>query len=97
MQRLFDPLLRWCVVLGIMAMPTWLLFAPVGGFHHHIGFGLLFYMVWNGEDPSPGSFQIIEGYEVWIDPIRFAVTLLLWLAILVGVLVVVRPVRRRLH
>lgn len=84
---------RWAVVGAIMILPTALLLGPVDGFHHHIGFGVLFYMVWNGEDPTPGTFQIIEGYEVWLDPIRFAITVALWLWILVVVVVETRTIR----
>ena len=88
-------LFRLCLVIGIMAVPTWMLFGPAGGVHHHIGFGQpLFYMVWNGEDPAPGSFQIVKGYEVWFDPLAFALLLLIWLAILVVVVLVIRPVRQ---
>jgi hypothetical protein len=77
-----------------MAAPTRFLFGPGGGFHHMIGFGPFpfFYMVWNGEDPA-GGFQIIQGYDVWLDPIRLAVLVVVWLAILSVILFFVRVVR----
>jgi hypothetical protein len=80
-----------------MVMPTGLLFGPSGGFHHHIGFGpfLFFYMVWNGEDPTPGSLQIVPGYEVWFDPVRFGVLSAVWLAVFAMVVGWVRPTQRR--
>lgn len=82
-----------------MVIPTAVLFGPTGGFHHAIGFGPFpfFYMVWNGEDPAPGSFQIIEGYEVWFDPLRFGVLLVVWIVIVVLAFSIVRPVRKKVH
>jgi hypothetical protein len=87
----------WGVVAAIMVIPTGLLFGPTGGFHHHIGFGPLpfFYMVWNGEDPAPGSLQIVTGYEVWFDPVRFGVLLAIWLAVFAGAVGLVRPTQSR--
>src|SRR5262245_54756182 len=69
-----------------MVIPSGLLFGPSGEFHHHIGFGPFpfFYMVWNGEDPAPGSLQIIKGYEVWFNPMRFGVLLAIWLVLFAG-------------
>jgi hypothetical protein len=77
-----------------MVLPTWLLFGPIAGFHHHVAFGIFFYMVWNGEDPAPGSFQLIEGYEVHVDPIRLAVSCLAWLMVLASVIILVTAIRR---
>ncbi len=74
--------LRWLIVAALMVVPTAFLFGPSGGFHHHIGFGFPFlYMVWNGEDPAPDSLQIVKGYEVWFDPIRFGIMVVVWLFI----------------
>jgi hypothetical protein len=75
--------------------PTALLFGPTGGFHHHIGFGPFpfFYMVWNGEDPAFGSFQIVKGYEVWFDPFRFGLLLVVWIAVVGFAIGIVRPTR----
>jgi hypothetical protein len=74
--------LRWVVVAAIMVIPTALLFGPTGGFHHHIGFGWFpfFYMVWNGEDPQDG-FQIVEGYDVCFDPLRWGILVVIWIAV----------------
>jgi hypothetical protein len=87
----------WGVVAAIMVIPTGLLFGPSGGFHRHIGFGPFpfFYMVWNGEDPAPGSLQIVTGYEVWFDPVRFGVLLAIWLAVFAGTVGLVRPTQSR--
>ena len=93
---LFWTFFRWMVVAAIMVIPTALLFGPTGGFHHQIGFGPFpfFYMVWNGEDPGPGSFQIIEGYEVGFSPLRCGVPLVIWVVIFVVAIALVRPARR---
>lgn len=94
-KRLATAFVRWALVAGVMAVPSAVLFGPTGGFHHHIGFGPVpfFYMVWNGEDPAPNSFQIVDGYEVWFDPLRFGILLGVWTTIAVIVVGVVRPVR----
>jgi len=89
----FVSLLRWAVVAALMAMPTALLFGPIAGFHYQIGFGILFYMVWNGEDPTPGCFQI-DGHEVLIHPARLALTVVWWCVVLAGVIVFVRALFR---
>lgn len=92
--QLWRSFLRWLLVAAMMVIPTGVLFGPSGGFHHHIGFGLpFFYMVWNGEDPAPGSFQIIQGYEVWFIPWRFGMLLAIWIAVLCGAIGLVRPAR----
>jgi hypothetical protein len=82
-----------------MAIPTALLFGPNGGFHHHIDFGPFpsRYKVWNGADPAPGSFQIVPGYEVWFDPLRFALLLLVWLLVCVLAIGIVRPFSKPQH
>lgn len=86
--------LRWLVVAALMVIPTAALFGPSGGFHHHIGFGFpMFYMVWNGEDPAPGSFQIVTGYEVWFIAWRFGMLLAIWVVLLFGAIALVRPSR----
>lgn len=87
--------LRWLLVAVVMVIPTAVLFGPTGGFHYHYGFGPFpfFYMVWNGEDPDPTSFQIVEGYEVWFNPWRFLVLLGAWGTIVMLVASVVRPCR----
>src|SRR5262245_59475867 len=92
---LLSSFFRWLVVAAIMVIPTALLFGPTAGFHHHIGFGPFpfFYMVWNGEDPSQGSFQIVEGYEVWFSPARCGVVLVVWVVIFVVATYLVRPTR----
>ena len=94
MSRMLKAALRWCAVAGLMAMPTWFLFGPGGGFHHMIGFGPFpfFYMVWDGEDPV-GGFQIIKGYDIHLDPLRLAVLVVAWLAILGVVLFFIHAVR----
>ena len=84
----------WGIVAAIMVIPSGLLFGPSGAFHHHIGFGFpWFYMVWNGEDPAPGSFQIVQGYEIGFDPLRFGALLAIWLAVFVWAVTLVRPTR----
>jgi hypothetical protein len=95
-RRLWRAFFRWMIVAAIMVIPTALLFGPTGGFHHHIGFGPFpfFYMVWNGEDPAPGSFQIVEGYEVWLDPIRFVIMVGVWVFVFVIVIAVAAPIPR---
>jgi hypothetical protein len=94
--RLWWRFFRWLIVAAIMVIPTALLFGPTGGFHHHIGFGPFpfFYMVWNGEDPAPGSFQIVEGYEVWLDPVRFGILAVAWLFVFMLVVAVTGPIPR---
>jgi hypothetical protein len=85
--RWFRPtFLQWLGVAGLMVIPTILLFGPTGEFHHHIGFGPYpyFYMVWNGEDPAHGSFQIVDGYEVWFRSDRFGLLFIVWLLILIA-------------
>jgi hypothetical protein len=91
--RLWSSFFWWGVVAAVMVVPTGLLFGPSGGFHHHIGFGPFpfFYMVWNGEDPAPGSLQIVTGYEVWFNPLRFAVLLAIWVVVFAGAVGLVRP------
>jgi hypothetical protein len=87
---------RWMVVAAVMLVPTAVLFGPSGGFHHHYGFGPLpfFYMVWNGEDPAPGSFQIVKGYEVWFDPVRFGLLFAVWVVLLAALTIgIIRPAR----
>jgi len=88
--------LRWTIVAALMLVPTACLFGPTGGFHHHIGFGPIpfFYMVWNGEDPAPGSFQIVEGYEVWLDPICLSILVVVWLLVFMIVIAVAGPIPR---
>ncbi len=88
---------RWILVAALMVLPTAFLYGPLAGFHHHIGFGPMpfFYMVWNAEDPAPGSFQIIKGYEVWFDPLVFLGLLVVWMMILYGAIHWVRPVREQ--
>jgi len=92
--RLFKAALHCGAVVGLMAVPTWLLFGSTGGFHHMIGFRPFpfFYMVWHGEDPV-GGFQIVQGYDVWLDPLRLAVLVVVWLAILAAVLFFVHVIR----
>lgn len=94
--RLWRAFFRWLIVAAFMVIPTALLFGPSGGFHHHIGFGPFpfFYMVWNGEDPARGSFQIVEGYEVWLDPIRFGILVGGWIFVFVIVIAVAGPIPR---
>ncbi len=87
------PLLRWGVVAFIMGPSTWLLLGPIFAFHYHIGFGVLFYMGWNGEDPDPNRFQV-EGYQVDIDPLRLIVTLVLWMALFAFVILFTRSIHR---
>ncbi len=94
MRKLVRPRFPVSLVFGIMIVPTGIVFGPSGAFHHHIGFGRpIFYMVWNGEDPAPGSFQLVEGYEVWFDPLRFALLFLIWLTVLAVVVIVIRAFR----
>lgn len=94
-RGLIPVFVRWVVAAAVMVIPTAVLFGPTGGFHHHIGFGPIpfFYMVWDGEDPAPGSFQIVDGYEVWFIPWRFCILLGVWAVIATVVIGVVRPVR----
>ena len=76
-------LVRSGLVAVAMAGPTWLLFGPVGGFHHQILFGLLGYMFWNGEDPGAGGFMFCgEYYRAGISATRLGLTVDLWLACL---------------
>ncbi len=81
------------VIAGMMVFPTALLFGPVGGFHHHYGFGLLYYMILNGEDPDP-RYPSLFGCEVWFSPMMFAITLVIWIAILLLAVYGVRVFRR---
>ena len=80
-------------VAALMVIPSGLLFGPSGGFHHHIGFGPFpfFYMVWNGEDPAPGSLQIVRGYEVWFNPFRFGILLVVWAVVFATAVGTIRP------
>lgn len=86
-------MLRICVLTVVICIAGWALFGPVGGFHHHIGFGILMYMVWNGEDPDPERFQIVEGYEVGFSPERFVLSVVLWLAFAGVAIWISRPER----
>ena len=95
-RLLLRSLLRWAVVAVLMFIPTAFLFGPVHGFHHHIVFGILGYMLWDGERPIPGSLQIVKGYEVVIDPLRTALTCVIWTGVLVWCINLVRPVSRSL-
>ncbi|MGC4006483.1 MAG: hypothetical protein QM811_26510 [Pirellulales bacterium] len=65
---------------------TWLFFGPLAAFHHQYLFGILGYMLWNGEDPDPAALQFVSGYEVVFSPARFAATVCLWLLAQLGVL-----------
>jgi hypothetical protein len=63
----------------ILAFATWWLFGPVSGFHHSYGFGVFAYMAWDGGggyDPTAFRFW---GFEVSFSPIRFGVSVLVWL------------------
>jgi hypothetical protein len=76
-------LLKACLVLAIMSIPTWFLFGPIGGFHHQYGFGVFHYMLWNGEDPSRTDLRIgNERFQVLIDPLALGVSLLAWFLLL---------------
>ena len=81
MRRLLRNIAKLSVVAAIMFVPTWFLFGPVGGFHHHYAFGILRYMVWNGEDPAPRYFGLF-GYEVWFSWPAFLISLLIWILVL---------------
>ncbi len=74
-------LVAWAIIVVVMIVPTVLLFGPLGGFHHHYGFGLFRYMILNGEDPDPRYF-CINGYEVWFSPLTFAITVATWVGTL---------------
>jgi hypothetical protein len=91
-RRLRAVFTGWAFVAAIMAIPTAVMFGPTGAFHHHVGFGFpFFYMVWNGEDPDPGGF-LIGGYEVWFDPLRCGILLLIWLMMCAALIAgIVRP------
>ena len=93
----FSCYLRWLGIAAIMVIPTAMFFGPTSGFHHMIGFGQypFFYMVWNGEDPAPGSFQIMNGFEVWFNPLRFGLYVTAWFAILVLLARSVKPMQTR--
>jgi hypothetical protein len=94
---IWSSLFLWGLVAGIMVIPTALLFGPTSGFHHMLGFGPFpfCYMVWNGEDPEKGSFQIVDGYEVGFDPSRFGVLLVIWFVIISIAIWGVRPTRNK--
>lgn len=88
---------RWIIVAAIMVIPTGLLFGPTGGFHHIIGFGPFpyFYMMWDGDGPPTGGYEIIHGYEVRFDPLRLSVLILVWVLIISVVIWRVKPWRIR--
>jgi hypothetical protein len=76
--------LRISFVAILLIGATLLLFAPVTGFHHIHVFGILAYMIWNGEDPTKVDFMFGEvGYELTFSPVRFGFSLSIWLAIAV--------------
>jgi hypothetical protein len=84
--------IRTLIVAGIMAIPTYLLFGLMGGFHHIYVFGCLAYMAWNGEDPE--TVHLTSGeerFQVVVHPIRFALTLAIWLYILWVTVMALRP------
>jgi len=81
-QKHMRILLRLIIVVIAMAVPTWLLFGPIGGFHHMLLFGVFHYMFWNGEDPTRIDLRLgEETFEVLIDPIGLMVTAAVWLLI----------------
>jgi hypothetical protein len=61
-----------------MTLSTWLLFGPMGGFHHLYAFGIFDYMVWDGDGPGPNLFQI-GSFGVAFSLARFSMSLLVWL------------------
>ncbi len=86
---------RWrqfIVVGAVMAIPTWLLFGPIGGFHHMIRFGLFGYMVLDGEGLYP---SVIGDYGVRFSLAAFGVSLLAWLTALAAVWWLVRAIAPR--
>jgi hypothetical protein len=86
--------LKLSLVIAIMCVPTWFLFCLPGAFHHMYSFGLLYYMIWNGEDPSVVDFYVGDtGVEVIVNPVRIALTCFIWLVILAFVVTGVRSPR----
>lgn len=87
-------LIRWIVFLAAVAIVTAVMFGPSSGFHHQYGFGRpVMYMVLNGEDPDPESFQI-DGMEVVFNPAAFAALFFVWLMIIGFVFSLVWQARR---
>jgi len=85
---------RVFVIAIIMLIPTYLLFGPMGGFHHIYIFGIFDYMAWNGEDPSPVHFVLgDEHFEVILHPALCLLTIAVWLGILWFVIAGTRPVK----
>lgn len=94
--RAWRSLFWWGCVAAVMVIPTAVLFGPSGGFHGHIGFGpfQLFYMMWDGEDPT-GRLQIVRGYDVqWFSPVLLGVLVAVWGAAFAGAVAVLQPTRR---
>jgi len=92
MKRTCSRLVDLAIIVGVMVVPSVLLFGPMGGFHHHYGFGLLRYMILNGEDPDP-RYPSLFGCEIWFSPVMFTVTLVIWIIVLLLVVFGVRAFR----
>ena len=83
---------RLIIAAALMAIPTWLLFGPLGGFHHMIRFGLFGYMILDGEGLYP---SVIGGYGVRFSLAAFGVSVLVWLVALAAVWWLVRVMTPR--
>ena len=70
------------VLICVLAI-SWMLFGPIRAFHHDVGFGLFGYMFCGGEDGEPGDFALL-GIRFSFFPFRFAITLALWVGVLVA-------------
>jgi hypothetical protein len=83
---------RWFTVAAAASISAIAMFGGWSGFHHHYGFGFpILYMVWNGEDPDPRYFQIVDGHEVGFDPLAFGVLFCMWAAIVGLTVFLLRP------
>jgi hypothetical protein len=64
-----------------LALATWFLLGPIGGFHHSYAFGVLIYMLWDGDGPSDPNVPHVFGFDVFFSPARFTVSALAWLLV----------------
>jgi hypothetical protein len=83
---------RMALIVILMAIPSWLLFGPIGAWHHMVIFGIFRCMMWNGEDPTQVHLRIgNESFEVLMDPECLALSVVCWAALYWFFLAATRP------